>query len=126
MTNSIFDYAKTLHDSGKFNCYEYDADDKREKTWFIFEEKETGNIGTAQNGDFSGIRLGTIHKPNIKTGTGFSLDDVAPTVPGALLTAATSAPDWATNSQLGSVNKYKNFEEYAAAPVSLKYKKMFQ
>jgi hypothetical protein len=79
---------------------------------YFVQGDKIGYIQAEATGTFS---LTTVHKPNLRTGTGFS---VARDLTAADLTAATLRkafvmyPDWAWCTDRESVQKYKNVEDF--------------
>ena len=68
-------------------------------------------IGYAQWSDISVPYVGSVHVPNVQTGSGYRVaDGITP----ESLEAAISlhAPDWASPRDRGSVRKYPNWEAF--------------
>lgn len=60
------------------------------------------------------VSVSTVHKPNRTTGTGFNVSDSI--TPAAIRHALYMvAPNWATATDIESVKKWKNWEEFHQA-----------
>lgn len=93
--------------------------DKDLKT-YIFIEKEGLGIGYIQNNYFSGLSFSTIHKANIKSGTGYQVETeiINPTIELALKTFD-YRPSWTNDKH--KIIKYNSFKEYQQHETTLKY-----
>ena len=82
-------------------------------SWLIYERN--GRIGMFEN-SFAGLRIDTIHKSNIHTGTGFGMGFTTETPSCAELDRGLAfAPEWAHRSDVDSVKKYKGIEDFLKA-----------
>lgn len=76
--------------------------------------EKDGKLGYIQSDGWEGIRFSTVHKPNIKTGTGYSMNDTGtlnPTIQMAEEAINTVKPNW-SRDRLENIQKYKSFEDY--------------
>lgn len=94
--------AKKIIEDG-YKVYANDHKDNREITYIYFTDGK--KIGYAQT-YYSGIQFSTVHKPNRKSGTGFSLEEFASIedYPTAFTT-----PPWAYKYPS---NKWDSWEEF--------------
>lgn len=85
----------------------------QEKITYVHIEKGN-NIGYIQADDYTGcLHFSTEHKPNIKTGTGYRMNEeevCEPTIKDAESTF-TFKPHW-SRDRPENIVKYKNFDEY--------------
>lgn len=89
----------------------------RDDSWCVFADGD--NIAYAQyEGQFGGVRVSTIHKPNRDSGTGFALSNPMegqwPITEKYARSGFVIAPHWATSLDRQGVVKYKGIEEYRA------------
>lgn len=90
----------------------------------IFVENKEKNICTIHYG-LGGLNIGTVHKPNRETGTGFSIKRDLGTIHIKTIDDAcnTFASHWAGKSAK-SVNKYDSIDDYVSKQTVLKYREV--
>jgi hypothetical protein len=88
------------------------------QTYFFFSDGK--NIGYVEYDRSRGFRFSTVHKPNLQTGTGYSIDEGMPTIENAKK-AFIVAPAWARNDK---VNKYRDLQEFMTAQTRQKWGEM--
>lgn len=83
-------------------------------------------VGYVQAGQWGGIRICTVHKPNRNVGTGYSLNDegIFEFDLKDLENAFILAPHWANRKDIPFIKKYESFEEYNALPINQITKKI--
>lgn len=94
----------------------FESGDKYIKQVFITDDK---NIGTCC-AQYSGVRFGTVHKPNSVSGTGYGLQDdhiINATIED-IKESFIHCPKWGKS---GSVKKYEDWNEYLNRNTTLKY-----
>lgn len=121
------DFAHTLLENG-FRILVYIPTDSAPVKWITFEKD--GKMGQCSLDFGGGLRFSTMHKPNIKIGTGYSIQDqyagiYEPTIENAFEALAIK-PNWAysgINSHDPQPVKYKGLEDYFKTPTNqiLKY-----
>lgn len=106
-TKLLQEFMKTLSENG-FKVYWPVKEDCR--TWFYFVKND--KIGTAQQDEFGGLDLMTVHKPCKKCGTGFSVvrNEFHPTIKQAEQCFATPRE---FQLYYEYVRKYENWNEFA-------------
>lgn len=82
-------------------------------------------IGYVQYSGYRGFSVTTVHKPCLKCGTGFALDEAVALNAEMLKRAFITAPDWASRHDAAQVVKYRDMDEFlAATPFNKEYKLM--
>lgn len=75
------------------------------------------HIGYVQRHEYRGYDIGSVHKPNQKVGTGFSIRQGVTVLTPAILTEAFCvAPQWAYIQDRNAVEKYRSLDEFLKAP----------
>lgn len=67
-------------------------------------------IGYLQRSRFGGMEIATVHIPNPRSGTGFSMGPVEPITRDNLVLAFAHAPQWADRPSRESVRKWPSIE----------------
>jgi hypothetical protein len=75
-----------------------------EKLTSYFYVTKNDKIGYCQYSLFDGKSYSTVHKPNTTTGTGYKVDTIEESL--------CFAPAWAISSQLDTIKKFSNMEEF--------------
>lgn len=76
-------------------------------TWCIYTTPDGGQIAYAERD-----RIGTIHKPNRNTGTGYIVNTIPTWTNGDLQQGFIRAPHWASQNDLSSIVKYQGIDDY--------------
>lgn len=114
--NALKNYALELL-NGDFRVFVYN---ENKISWLIFSKGD--NVGSVENNSFNGFSFCTKHKPNRTTGTGYQTETeiFKPTLQNALNTLIL-APSWASPSDIKSIIKYKDIEDYLKQERVLSY-----
>jgi len=113
----IKEYKKLLKENG-FKIFSVGENEN----WFRFEKD--GKLGYCELSD-RGFNFSTVHKPNLITGTGFLIyrEIIKPAIQHAI-DCFVFAPTWAKITDIESVKKYENMEEYLKKETILNYKEL--
>ena len=117
ISEELFLTYKLAKDNG-FQCFAFQKDKKIEQFFIVKHDR----IGTVYD-CFGGVSYCTVHKPNIKCGTGFSLGGYLSSKKANIdmLYEAinTVCPDWYRNEV--TPKKFKNWDEYIKRNRILEY-----
>jgi len=123
-TELFYNYIIELLNNG-FKVYAYDSNKKGDinKTWVMIVKND--NIGSIEENYFSGLNFSTVHKANRTTGAGYRMitEVIKPTIENAESTFCL-CPDWARDSEIESIIKFKNWKDYTKRESVLKYKEV--
>ena len=115
----FLDVANSIKDMG------YDVYVARGEDWTYGYVVKYHHIGYFELG-LGGYDFATVHKPNIKCGTGFRVAESVETITEKIVDRTfTDAPFWGNNYvERGSVKKYKDFDEYLKLNNHIKVEKL--